>query len=330
MPARRPGRLAISRGERDGERAYWKRGRRVTDAGVIARLDGLAIPPAWREVEIAASPNAKVQARGVDAAGRVQTIYHPAYRRRREREKFARMERFAERLPRLRVQVDRDLRRRTLCRARVVAGVVRLIDTGLLRVGNAEYTRRHGSYGATTLLKRHASVSSTTVTLDFVGKSGERQHRSIRDPRLARLVARLMTLPGEALFQYADGDRIFPVGSQHVNAYLQRYAGAEFSAKDFRTWGATRIAADALLAEHADGLADPDRRAAALRRIVRGVSEELGNTPAVTRASYIDPRVLRAADDAALLDRLRRRRGRLRERRTRSRAEQIALAVLTG
>lgn len=240
------------------------------------------------------------------------------------------MERFAERLPALRARIDRDLRRRPLCRERVVAGVVRLIDLGLVRVGNTEYTRKHGSYGATTLLKRHASVTSSTVVLDFVGKSGEQQHLRIRDARLARLVNRLMTLPGEQLFQYSDGDVVLPVGSQHVNAYLQQHAGPEFSAKDFRTWGATRIAADALLREPQSGLAVPEERAAALRRIVRGVSRELGNTPAVTRASYIDPRVLRAAEDPALLARVRKRRSGLRERRFLSRAEQSALAMLDG
>lgn len=326
---RSTGRLSITRGEWRGERAYWKRGRRIRDPRLIARIDALAVPPAWTDVEIAASPRAKVQARGVDAAGRTQTIYHPAFRRRREREKFERMERFAARIPVLRARVDRDLRRRALGRERVVAGVVRMIDLGLIRVGNAEYTRRNGSYGATTLLKRHVSVTGTTVVLDFVGKSGERQHRCIRDARLARLVGRLMTLPGEQLFQCADGDGVQAVGSQHVNAYLQRHAGAEFSAKDFRTWGATRIAAEALMGVPATELRDPAARAAALRRIVRDVSGELGNTPAVTRASYIDPRVLRAVEDPELLDRVRGRYARRRDRRFFSRAEQVALELVS-
>ena len=326
---RRRRRLPITREPAADGFVYRQDGRRITRKSEIARIDALAIPPAWTDVEIARSPSAKVLARGVDAAGRTQAIYHPAFRRRRDREKFDRVVRFAERLPRLRARVDRDLRRRTLSRDRVVACVIRLIDQGYFRVGNAEYARRNRSYGVTTLRRRHVRATASAVTFDFVGKSGKRHLRRVRDPRVARLVQRLEEMPGQELFRFFDEDGIVRnIESRHVNAYVKRFAGEEFTAKDFRTWGGTLLAASALLALEPEELSTPRKAAAATRAVVKDVAERLGNTPAVTRSSYIDPRVLDAAEDPELLARVREAGRRMRPRPYFSTEEQSALALI--
>jgi len=309
---------------------YRSNGRRLAREDEIRRIESLAIPPAWADVEIARSPRAKVLARGVDAAGRRQAIYHPSFRRRREREKFERLVRFGEALPRLRARVDRDLRRHRLSRDRVVAGAIRLIDLQFFRVGNSEYARRYQSYGVTTLREEHVEASEHAVTLDFVGKHGKRQRSRVADARLARLVSRLRELPGPELFRFFDEDGIVhELRSRHVNAYVKRGMGEEFSAKDFRTWGGTLLAATRLLEAEARGeLADPKSAAASVRRVVREVAEQLGNTPEVTRSAYIDPRVLDAAERPELLAELRDARARMRPRRHFSVDEQCTLALL--
>lgn len=330
MPSRRR-RLPITREVEDGAFVYRLGGRRIRARREIERLDALAIPPAWTDVEIARSPSAKVLARGHDAAGRTQAIYHPAFRRRMERRKFDRIARFGEALPRLRARVDRDLRRRRLSRDRVTACVIRLIDRELFRVGNAEYAQRHRSYGVTTLRTRHVRVSNGSVEFDFTGKSGRRHRRRVRDPRVARLLARLGELPGHEVFHFLDDDEaVLPLRASHVNAYVKRHAGAEFSAKDFRTWGGTLIVVRALLAADAEELSDPRRSAAAARAAVREAAELLGNTAAVTRSSYIDPRALAAFEDPELVGRLQRARARLRPRRSLSADERCALLLLSG
>ncbi len=329
MRGRARRRLPITRELADGSFVYRLNGRRITRQREIERIDALAIPPAWTDVEIARSPSAKVLARGVDAAGRTQAIYHPSFRRRRDREKFDRVLRFAERLPRLRARVDRDLRRRTLGRDRVVACVIRLIDQEFFRVGNPEYARRYRSYGVTTLRQKHVRASAAAVTFDFIGKSGKRHLRRVRDPRVARIIARLAEMPGQDIFRFFDEDGIVRnVESRHVNDYVKRHAGEEFTAKDFRTWGGTLLAASALLALDPEELSTPSRSAAAMRRIVREVAERLGNTPAVTKSSYIDPRVFDAAEDRERLERVRSARARMRPRRYFSVEEQSALALL--
>lgn len=325
----------------DGTAVYRLRGRRIRRTQEIERLNALAIPPAWVDVEIARSPRARLLARGVDAAGRVQSIYHPAFRRKQDRAKFDRVLRFAAVLPRLRTQIDRDLRRRSLNRDRVVACVLTIIDEEYFRIGNPEYARQHRSYGVTTLRRTHVRAGSRSVDFDFVGKSGKRHTRRIRDPRLARLIARLAELPGPEIFRYLDestpGNQKHPgsrrgtvrsVESRHVNAYVKRVAGEEFSAKDFRTWGGTMLAASALVAADPATLATESARAAALRGIVQEVAERLGNTAAVTRSSYIDPRVFAAADDRELLDRVRRARRRMRPRKYFTVDEQTTVALL--
>lgn len=309
---------------------YRLNGRRITAKRELARLEALVIPPAWTGVEISRSPSAKVLARGVDAAGRVQAIYHPAFRERQDREKFARLVRFGEALPRLRARVDRDLRRKRLSRDRVVACAIRLIDLQFLRVGNPEYARRYRSYGVTTLRGSHVETSGRAVSLDFPSKSGKRQRRRVEDPRVARVIARLMELPGAEVFQFFDEEDgiAHDLRSRHVNAYVKRAMGEEFSAKDFRTWGGTLIAANELLGVDPGELETASGRAAAARRVVKEVAERLGNTPAVAKASYIDPRVLEAAEDPELLARVRRARARMRPRRHFGVEEQSTLALL--
>ncbi|UOR00656.1 DNA topoisomerase IB [Leucobacter allii] len=330
-PRSRGRRLAITRRIEDGEAVYLRGGRRITRRSELSRLDALAVPPAWTDVEISASPRSKILARGVDAAGRAQAIYHPAFRARQDREKFARMVRFARALPALRARVDRDLRRRRLGRDRVSACVIRLIDRELFRVGNPEYARRHRSFGVTTLREDHVVADTTAVEFDFVGKSGARQSRRVADPRIARVVARLQELPGPELFRFFDEDgEIRELRSRHVNAYLRRHAGRGFSAKDFRTWGATVIVAAALTRLDPADAEEPKLAAAAARDAVREAAERLGNTPAVTRSAYVDPRVLAAFEDAGTVAALARARRRMRARRHLTVDEQCALALLTG
>ena len=302
---------------------YRLRGRRITSRSELRRIAALAIPPAWTDVEIARSPRAKVQASGVDAAGRTQRIYDPAFARRMQRAKFARLRRFGRALPRLRARVDRDLRRRRLSRDRVTACVVRLIDRQLFRVGGAEYGDASGGCGATTLLDRHVGIAHGGIDFDFAAKSGKRVERRVRDPRLARLVARLLEIPGPEVFRFFDEDGVVRnLRSAHVNGYIKRSMGEEFTAKDFRTWGATVLAAGALFALEPGELPDKGLRRDALRDGIRRAAARLGNTATVARSSYVDPRVLEAVDRPELVrraveDRARpSRRLTLDERRT--------------
>lgn len=313
----------------DGGFVYRLRGRRITSRSEIERLDALAIPPAWTDVEISRSPSAKVLARGMDAAGRTQAIYHPAFRKRQDRSKFDRMLRFGRALPRLRARVDRDLRRRRLSRDRVTACVIRLIDLQFFRVGNPEYAKRHRSYGVTTLREEHLTATSSAVEFDFTGKSGKRQHRKVRDPRLARLIAQLMELPGSEVFRFFDEDGVVHrLRSRHVNAYVKKHMGEEFTAKDFRTWGGTVLVATALLGLDPAGLGSERARAAAVREAVGVAAERLGNTAAVTRSSYVDPRVLAAVEHPRVLERVRR--ARIRPAEYLDRDEQRALRLLSA
>jgi len=319
--------LAISR-ELDGDGFIYRRGsRKITRRAEISRIEALAIPPAWRDVEISASPSARVLARGVDEAGRIQAIYHPAFRKRQDRAKFDQLTAFGRALPRLRARVDRDLRRRGLSRARVTACVLRIIDLQYFRVGSSRYAKRHGSYGVTTLRAKHVTASPTVVEFDFVGKSGKRQQHRLRDERVARLIRQLIELPGHEVFRFFDEDHVaHRVRSRHVNAYVKRHMGEQFSAKDFRTWGATVSVANALLDAEPDQLDGGASRARALRDAIEAAAERLGNTPAITRSSYVDPRVLDAADRPELLEQVRSARFSTAKYLTRE--EQRALRLL--
>jgi len=266
-------------------------GRTITDRKERARIDALAVPPAWTDVWICPSPNGHLQATGRDARGRKQYRYHPRWRELRDEAKYDRMLAFAAALPRIRRRVDRDIARKALSKPRVVATIVRLLDETGIRVGNDEYARENGSFGLTTMRKRHAEVEGSSVAFRFRGKSGKTTDVDVTDPRVARVLRRCEGLPGQHLFQYVDEDgEPVDVDSDDVNAYLREVAGGDFTAKDFRTWTGTVLAAWAL-----EELGEAGSQTQATRQVVRAVesvAKELGNTPAVCRSAYIHPQVI--------------------------------------
>jgi DNA topoisomerase IB len=270
--------------------------RRVREASVLERIRTLAIPPAYSDVWICANPRGHLQATGRDARGRKQYRYHAKWRATRDAGKFDRLIRFGERLPHLRRVLRRDVALPGLPEAKVLAVIVSLLANTGVRVGNEEYARSNGSYGLTTLRDRHVTfVREGRAVLRFRGKSGQPQEARVDDARLVRILRRCQQLPGQYLFQYIDDEgQRKPVDSGMVNQYLRDAMGEEFTAKDFRTWGGT-ISAIALLAK----TPLPESRAerpfkSAMVDVVKGVAERLGNTPAVCRSSYIDPRVFDA------------------------------------
>jgi DNA topoisomerase I len=273
-------------------------GRALRDGETLRRIRVLAIPPAWTDVWICTDPNGHLQAVGRDARGRKQYRYHAVFRRERELEKYGRLLRFARRLPRIRAVVEHDLARPGLPRERVLALVVRLLELTHLRVGNEEYARLNRSFGLSTLRDRHATVRGEQVRFRFRGKSGKEHEVGLRDRRLARLVRRIQELPGQRLFEYLDGDGSHrAIRSEDVNAYLRAAAGAPISAKDFRTWAATVIAFRALRRADEEGSIPPRRRVA---MAIEEVAEALGNTPAVSRTSYVHPAVVEAWQEGEL------------------------------
>ena len=288
----RLGRCGIRRLGRPGRFRYrYVNGRRV-GAADRARIEALRIPPAWRDVAIHRSPSALVQAVGRDAAGRWQYRYHDRQVLRRERAKLARLVRFLRALPRLRQAVRADLARRGLPPERVLAGIVRILATCFLRPGSEVYASENGSYGITTLRPRHVRVKGAVVTFDFVGKSGRRHVRDVHDAPVARLVRELLAHPGE-VFKFEDAEgKLCDVKSRHVNAYLRERMGGRFTAKDFRTWAGTILAASLLARSDDEARRSPAARRRAVAAVMREVSENLGNTPAVCRASYVLPVVL--------------------------------------
>jgi DNA topoisomerase I len=261
-------------------------------ARVRERITALAIPPAWTDVWICASPSGHVQATGRDARGRKQYRYHPEYRSWRDSQKYRSLLAFGTRLGDLRSAVDEDLRRPTLCAERVTAAVVRMLDLTYVRIGNEEYARDNKTYGLTTLRSRHVTVSSTGVDLRFPAKGGQRVEVRCDDRRLARLVRRCQDLPGQVLFQYLDGedDRPVPVSSGDVNDYLAEATGVPATAKTFRTWGGSLLAAVELA--ELDPPGSERAAASALNAVLEPVAEALGNTVAVCRGSYVHPAVV--------------------------------------
>jgi DNA topoisomerase-1 len=280
-------------------------GEHITDPNVLKRIKALVIPPAWTNVWICPHPRGHIQATARDAKGRKQYRYHPEWQEVRDREKFTRTLAFARALPNLRKAVARDMAGRPLERRTVLATVVRLLETTHIRVGNRAYAEQNKSYGLTTLRNRHVDVNGTRLQFDFVGKSGKRHVVALTDRRVARIVKELQELPGQELFQYVcdDGERR-TIDSADVNDYLRQLAGDDFTAKDFRTWAGTVLAAWALSAFEAI-----DSQAAARRNItaaVKKVASQLGNTPAVCRSSYIHPEILNCYLDGSLVDNLKR------------------------
>jgi len=271
----------------------------VADAELIARIEELAIPPAWTDVWICTLPNGHVQATGRDARGRKQYRYHSKWRSHREEMKYERIAEFGRLLPTIRADIEEDLHRQGLPREKVLAAVIALLERTRIRVGNDEYARANKSFGLTTLLDRHVSAGSTSVRFNFRGKSGKVHEVTLQDRRLARIVKRCQDIPGQRLFQYEDEEgNQHHVGSADVNDYLREIAGEEYTAKDFRTWAGTVIAAGVL--RH---MPRPETDADATRDTVAAVdavAEELGNTRAVARGSYIHPAVIDAYRDGRL------------------------------
>jgi DNA topoisomerase-1 len=286
-------------------------GARITDADTLARIKSLAVPPAWTDVWICSSPRGHIQATGRDARGRKQYRYHALWAQTRDEAKYARTIAFARALPRLRSRVTRDLRRRGLPRDKVVAAVVLLLESTLVRVGNEEYARENRSYGLTTLRNRHATVRGETLKFSFRGKAGIKHSVGIRDRRLARVVRQCQDLPGQRLFEYVDDDgEIQPIDSDDVNAYLRDAMGDDFSAKDFRTWAGTVLAVRAL--QELDAEATDDEQSSgptkkALTRAIERVAAGLGNTPSVCRKCYIHPAIIDSYMDGTLAQTLARK-----------------------
>jgi DNA topoisomerase-1 len=268
-------------------------GKRIVTAEVRKRLNSLAIPPAWTDVWICPDPGGHIQATARDARGRKQYRYHLSYREARDQSKFRRMLEFSEVLPALREGIERDLRAPDLSRRQLLATVVRLLDRTLIRVGNDEYVRENRSYGLTTLRRRHVKVDGTMLRFSFRGKSGVEHTIAVADPRLARIVQRCRDLPGEELFRYVDSSKKRQlVSSDDVNAYLRELTDRDITAKDFRTWGGTMLAAVELRRlGAAASRREADRNVIAA---VDAVAERLGNTRAVCRKYYVHPALLQA------------------------------------
>jgi DNA topoisomerase I len=275
-----------------------QRGTRVTDEPTLERIRELAIPPAWEDVWICPVPNGHIQAVGTDARGRKQYRYHDDWRRRRDREKFEQMLDFGRALPRLRRRVAVRVRGRQPTRERVLAGALRLLDRGFFRIGSESYAEENDSYGLATMLKRHVRLEPRNVLVfDYPAKSGKRRLQSVVDPDLHRLVAELKARRGgsDELLAYKNGRRWHDLRSAEINEHVKELTGDDFTAKDFRTWNATVLAA----VEVARLGPDAHSRAARKRVVthaVESVASYLGNTPAVCRASYIDPRVFDCFD----------------------------------
>ena len=281
-------------------------GQRITDAATIERINQLAIPPAYREVWVCPDPRGHVQAVGTDDRGRTQYRYHPKWREVRDEAKYGRMLAFAKALPKLRSRVNRDLKRPGLPREKVLATVVKLLETTLIRVGNEEYAKDNKSYGLTTIRNRHVDVHGAHVHFEFRGKSGVDHAVDLDDERLAKVIRRCQELPEQELFEYVDDDGTrHHVGSSDVNAYLHEVTGEHFTAKDFRTWAGTTLAAMALQEFEAF-----DTEAQAKRNVLAAievVAKRLGNTRTVCRKCYVHPAVVDLYMEGTLVESLKQR-----------------------
>jgi DNA topoisomerase-1 len=272
--------------------AYFdEHGKRITDRETIERLNAIGLPPAYSDAWFCADPSGHLQATGMDARGRKQYRYHPEFRARSEASKFAGLLEFGKALPRLRRTVERHLHQRKLGRETVLAAVVRLLDAEYLRVGNEEYAKENKSFGATTLLSRHVSKPGGKMKMRFAGKHGIVREVTITDRRLARVVRRCQELPGQPLFQFVNGDgEPQPITSADVNDYIRDATGGEFTAKHFRTWGASVIAFEQLLEAN-------EHKKVSVATMIEPVAEALGNTVAISRKSYVHPALVEAAKE---------------------------------
>jgi DNA topoisomerase-1 len=280
-------------------------GATLRDPRTIDRIRSLAIPPAWQDVWICPKADGHLQATGRDARGRKQYRYHARWREAQDQHKYERVLRFARTLPKIRRAVARHLRKRGLPREKVLAAAVKLLETTLIRVGNDEYARDNHSFGLTTMHDEHVKIRGATIRFDFRGKHGIEHEIDLKDRRLAEIVHACRDLPGQELFQYVDdAGNVCDVGSGDLNAYLREISGEDFTAKDFRTWAGTALAAQAL-----QEFEDFDSKAAAkrnIRKAIERVAERLGNTQAICRKSYVHPAIIEAYMDRSLVKTLKR------------------------
>lgn len=278
---------------------YTPAGQLLKDAAVIRRIKALAIPPAYTNVWICSLENGHIQATGRDAKGRKQYRYHPKYIELTNENKFSRMFEFGSALPAIRQRVDEDLAKPKLSKEKVLATVVWFLEKSLIRVGNEEYAKTNKSYGLTTMRLRHCKVEGSVIQFKFTGKRGIKHEIAVADRRLARVVKRLQELPGQELFRYIDDDgSVATITSADVNAYLKEITGQDFTAKDFRTWSATVMA----LAELSGccGFGSERQAKMSITAAMRAVSQQLGNTPAICRKSYVHPAIVNSYMDGSL------------------------------
>ncbi|WP_433735391.1 DNA topoisomerase IB [Pseudomonas putida] len=311
----------ITRKKRRGKFCYFDpSGHRITDPVEIQRINALAVPPAYTDVWICSDPRGHLQATGRDARGRKQYRYHPRWREVRDSDKYSRLRDFGLALPKLRTQLEALLAAPGFNRDKVMATVITLLDATLIRIGNTQYARDNRSYGLTTLRSRHVEINGSAILFQFRGKSGIEHQITVKDRRLARIIKRCQDIPGQNLFQYLDehGER-HTITSADVNGYLQTLTGADFTAKDYRTWAGSVLALAMLRTLQWQPEAEAKRQVV---EMVKSVARQLGNTPAVCRKCYIHPAVLEGFALGALagLPRPRARKG--------LRAEEVGLALL--
>jgi DNA topoisomerase-1 len=267
-------------------------GKRITDREEIDRLNAIALPPAYTDAWFCPDPDGHLQATGRDARGRKQYRYHEDFRAKRDKSKYGDTIAFGASLPKLRKRVEADLRKRTLSRDTVLAAVVRLLDTQHIRIGNEQYAKENKSFGATTLRSRHVKKSGNNLKMRFVGKHGIVHEVAVTDANLKRIVSRCQDLPGQNLFQYVGEDgQPNAITSADVNAYIREASGGDFTAKSFRTWGASVIAFEQMLASE-------EGTRLSVKTMVEPVAEALGNTVAMSRKSYVHPRLIEAVRDS--------------------------------
>jgi DNA topoisomerase-1 len=311
----------IRRKKQRGKFCYFDpAGQRITDPDEIRRINALAVPPAYTDVWICADPRGHLQATGRDARGRKQYRYHPRWREVRDLDKYSRLRDFGLALPKLRKRLEALLAAPGFSRDKVMATVITLLDATLIRVGNTQYARDNRSYGLTTLRNRHVEINGSAILFQFRGKSGVEHQITVKDRRLARIIKRCQEIPGQNLFQYLDenGER-HSITSSDVNAYLQTLTGADFTAKDYRTWAGSALALAVLRELQWQPESEAKRHVV---EMVKNVARQLGNTPAVCRKCYIHPAVLEGfvLGTLAQLPRPRMRKG--------LRAEEVGLAML--
>jgi DNA topoisomerase IB len=319
-----------------GFRYFAADGTPLADAAALARIKALVIPPAWEDVWICPREDGHIQAVGTDVAGRRQYRYHDEWRVQRDREKFDRMLEFGRALPHVRTVIEDHLRGSELSRARVLAAAVRLIDLGFFRSGGDEYAADNGSFGLATIRREHVTCHQDEVTFDYIGKSGKRHVETIADdlasPVVRSLKRRRSWADCDDLLVFRSGSKWHNVTAENINEYLRDISGGEFTAKDFRTWHATVLAAVGLAVSQA-AAESPTARKRAIARVVREVADYLGNTPAVARGSYIDPRVIARYEEGVTIASSLADLGKGQEFgdvATKGHAERAVLALLTS